>query len=124
MVKVLLIDDDEAVHALIREQIHVMGAQIDIVSACGGADGVSKYATESPDLVIMDIRMPGEDGITITKRIMRQHPEAKIVILTGFPEDAVSETFNAGAFALVKKAGTYAALIVAFIVAFANGKVM
>ncbi|MCD4760869.1 response regulator [bacterium] len=126
MAKLLLIDDDKAVHELIRAQITAAGIEnIEVISACDGIEGTSMYEEENPDIVVMDLRMPHRDGYEATRRIMHRHPDAKIIVLTSYPDTVVAaETFNSGASALVRKAGKFAAVIVAFIIAFMNGSAL
>ena len=120
MTKLLLIDDDVDIHTLIKEQARTSGiGNIEIISAKNGAEGVKMYTKEAPDIVVMDLRMPEMNGATATKRILRQNPEAKVFILTDYPDSTLAtESFNSGAFALVKKAGKFAAVLLAFVVAF------
>jgi CheY-like chemotaxis protein len=47
-----------------------------------GADALAVYAEHHPDAVLMDLRMPRMDGLTATRQILRQHPAARIVIVT------------------------------------------
>jgi DNA-binding NarL/FixJ family response regulator len=55
--------------------------------AADGADAVALFGKHSPDVVLMDIRMPGVDGLTATAEVIAAHPEARVVILTTFDDD-------------------------------------
>jgi two-component system chemotaxis response regulator CheY len=123
MTKVLLIDDDEDVHALIREQIRISDLKdIDLVSALSGSEGAKKYIDEGANVVIMDLKMPKGDGVFATKRIIKHDPDAKIFIMTAYPSSSdVSTSIDCGALGVIKKAGQFAALVIAFIIAISQG---
>jgi two-component system nitrate/nitrite response regulator NarL len=80
--KILIADDHEVVRDGLRNILMSLG-NISIVSEVGtGEDAISEYATTKPDLVIMDISMPGMNGIDATRIIKENDPNAKILILT------------------------------------------
>ena len=97
-VRVLLVDDQE----LIRTALSMVLADIEDVDVAGeagtGEDAVRLAAELAPDVVVMDIRMPGMDGIEATRRITEAEPEARVVVLTTFDDDAyVYGALRAGA---------------------------
>jgi DNA-binding NarL/FixJ family response regulator len=97
-VRVLVVDDQ----ALIRQGLKTLleleeGIEI-VGEAADGASGVAAYASVRPDIALMDIRMPGMDGVEATRRIRALDPEAKILVLTTFDEDRlVFDAVRAGA---------------------------
>src|ERR1700754_2742425 len=72
-IKILIIDDNAGVRRLIRQ---VVSELADEVRECSDGDqSLSAYSDFEPDLVLMDVRMPGMDGLTATKQLKKAHPE-------------------------------------------------
>ena len=70
----------------------------EICECADGADALSAYQAQRPDLVLMDIRMKEVDGITATKQIKAADPTAEIIIVTDYDDDALREAaMRAGA---------------------------
>ena len=87
MIRVLLVDDQQLVRAGLRA---LLGEEMDIDVVGDAADGqraVAAVAALSPDVVLMDVRMPVLDGIEATRRITASGSAARIVILTTFDLD-------------------------------------
>ena len=86
-VRVLLVDDDDLMRAGLRsvlssdETIEVVG------EASDGHAAVERARTLTADVVLMDVRMPGLDGIAATRALLAVQPEARVVILTTFEQD-------------------------------------
>jgi DNA-binding NarL/FixJ family response regulator len=98
VISILVVDD----HALIRSGLAgMLGAQPDLTivgEAADGAEAVRLAAELSPDVVVMDIRMPAMDGIEATRRIRRRDGAPRILILTTFDLDEyVYDALRAGA---------------------------
>ena len=98
MIHVLLVDDQ----ALLRTGFRMIldaEADISVVGEAGdGESGVSMVRTVRPDVVLMDIRMPGTNGIDATARIVREAPDSRVLILTTFDLDEyVFAALRAGA---------------------------
>ncbi|MFH8221048.1 response regulator [Streptomyces sp. NPDC018057] len=88
MIRVLIADDEALLRLAFRT---VLGAQPDMEPVGGAADGeeaVRLARRLRPDVVLMDVRMPGTDGIEATRRIVRTAPDSKVLILTTFDLDA------------------------------------
>lgn len=98
MIKVLIADD----HSLIRKGVKILLSNSDQVSIIGectdGYDALSKVKKLKPDVLITDISMPGLTGIEITKKIVEENLDTKVLILTTyFDEDYIMESYEAGA---------------------------
>ena len=98
MIKVLLVDDHEMVclgvstYLSIQPDIEVVG------EASDGQEGVEKALSLRPDVILMDLVMDNMDGITATKEILAQWPQAKILIVTSYIDDEkVFPAIQAGA---------------------------
>lgn len=106
-VRVLLVDDQALVRAGFRM---VLDAQPDICVVGEAGDGVEAVALAgrlAPDIALMDIRMPRLDGVEATRRILAEHPETRVIVLTTFDLDEyVYAALGAGASGfLLKDAG-------------------
>ncbi len=98
VIKVLLVDDQAMVRAGLRM---ILDAEPDIEVAGEVDDGskaVAAVAAHQPDVILMDIRMPGMDGLAATRAVLEAHPGASVVILTTFDQDEyLYEALRAGA---------------------------
>lgn len=87
VIRVLLVDDDP----LVRSALTLMlGGQSDIEvvgEAPDGAAGLAQVTEHAPDVVLMDIRMPGMDGVEGTRLLKERYPRIKVIVLTTFDDD-------------------------------------
>jgi len=87
MTKILIADD----HLIIRQGLRLIletEADFELVGeAADGAEALHLCASVHPDVVLMDLRMPGMDGITAIEKLRQSQPEIAVVILTTFNED-------------------------------------
>ncbi|MDN3351750.1 response regulator transcription factor [Actinomadura sp. DC4] len=98
MIKILLVDD----HPVVREGLRGMLAaeeDLDVVAEAGGAaEAVACVRAHTPDVVLMDLRMPGGDGVEATARVLAQRPAIRVVVLTTYDTDAdILRAVEAGA---------------------------
>lgn len=103
-IRVLIVDD----HALVRLGLMTLiedQPDMQVVGEAGSAsEAVSKAAQLQPDIVLMDIRMPGEGGIHATRQITETYPGTRVIILTSYAEDElVLRAIQAGAAGYVLK---------------------
>jgi DNA-binding NarL/FixJ family response regulator len=103
-IKILIVDD----YALVREGIHLLLSLQDDMEVVGeavdGKDAVVKTRKLSPDIVLMDIVMPGMDGLQATRKICREYKNTKVLMLTQYCNDEyVRESRRAGASGIIPK---------------------
>jgi DNA-binding NarL/FixJ family response regulator len=93
--------------------------------AADGLDAVKKAATLKPDVVLMDLRMPGLDGAEATQQIVRDHPEVKVLILSTFETDNyVIQALRAGASGYLLKDAEPAAIASSIMAVLSGERVM
>ncbi len=101
--RVVLVDDDPETRALLRSVLEDEG--IAVVGAAGdGSEALEVVSAVEPDVVLMDLRMPGMGGFEATRRVKENHPDIQVIILT-FYEDLLGnrDPEEIGAFAYLVK---------------------
>jgi two-component system response regulator DevR len=104
--RILIVDDHEVVRLGLRT---LLGGHEDIIvvdEAANADDAVKKAQQHNPDVIIMDIRMPGKNGIEACREILAHKPDAQVIMLTSYAEDEMLfDAINAGAVGYVLKQG-------------------
>jgi len=104
MIRILAVDD----HPLLRKGLAaVINAELDmklVAEASNGEEAIEKFRTHRPDVVLMDLQMPGLNGIEATNRILSEFSDARIIVLTTYQGDVqVLRALQAGARAYLLK---------------------
>lgn len=98
--KILVVEDFEEMLAVIRRVL----SGNDILEALNGAAALALAASEKPDLVLLDVRLPGLSGIGVLKRLMAMDPGPVVIMLTGDSStETMDEAMALGAFAYITK---------------------
>ena len=110
-IRILLVDD----HAVVRSGLSkflMVNKDLELVAeASDGAEAVQMAGLHKPDVILMDLMMPGMDGITATREIHQKYPQIKIIALTSFSEqNMVQGALQAGAYGYLQKNVTAADL--------------
>lgn len=103
-ISLMVVDD----HAMVRMGLRAMlGLEPDfevISEAEDAAEAVARYRECLPDVMLLDLRMPGDSGVVVVRRILREFPQARIIMLTSFDlEEEVFQSLDAGAQGYVLK---------------------
>ncbi|MFI9624013.1 response regulator [Streptomyces sp. NPDC052042] len=104
IIRVLLVDDHQVVRRGLRTFLEIQG-DIEVVGeAADGAEGVARAEELRPDVVLMDVKMPGTDGIEALRRLRELDNPAKVLVVTSFTEQrTVVPALRAGASGYVYK---------------------
>lgn len=100
---ILVVDDETQIRDLLA--IYLKRQGFAVVTAATSAETTEKLAQQSFDLVVLDISLAGEDGLSLLAQIKSNHPEIKVIMLTGmgFVEDLLQEAHQKGADGYVSK---------------------
>lgn len=104
-IKILLVDDQRLMRDGLRTLLELEDDLTVIGEAENGSEALEQVSALIPDVVLMDVRMPGMDGVEATRRLRTSHPHVRVIILTTFDEDEfVFEGLRAGAVGYLLKA--------------------
>lgn len=100
--KVLLVDDEKEFVQTLSERLQMRDLTTAVVY--NGEEALSYLTEEEPEVMILDLRMPGIDGVEVLRRVKKEHPQVEVIILTGHgtEKDAIL-TRELGAFAYLEK---------------------
>jgi DNA-binding NtrC family response regulator len=100
--KILVVDDDETVR---RSYLRSLGGAFRNVEAAPDGDGALQAMEKARfDVVLLDLRMPGKDGIAVLKTMKQRWPESEVVVITGYPTiETAKEAVRLGAYDYLAK---------------------
>ena len=109
---VLIVDDHRCFTDLLAAALDAVPGIRCVGTASSAAEGLERVRELSPAVVVMDIHMPGTDGLEATRRLRRASPDTAVAVVTGYQDgEWVSRAAQAGASAFIPKGGSLAELI-------------
>jgi len=100
--KILVVDDDEVVRLSYRRSL--TGSSCNVETALNGSEALQAMEQNRYDVVLLDLRMPGMDGMTVLKTIKEKWPDSEVVIITGYPSlESAKEAVRLGAYDYLAK---------------------
>ena len=99
--KILVIDDDPKVSWILSEGL---ASKFDFVSARDGVEGIQMVATESPDLILLDIKMPGMSGLDVLEKLNKAESRPEVIMVSGHGDTQyVVDSIKLGAAEFINK---------------------
>lgn len=102
-VKILVVDDDAAVATVITEVMNAWGDHYVVKSVSSGEAALECIADVPPDVVLLDVVMPGMDGIETFRRIRLMNPDLPVIMMTGLGSDFLNAAEKASPLACIAK---------------------
>ena len=102
-IRVLLVDDYEVVLLGLRRMLELDDRIKVVGEASNGEEAIAKAATLQPDVITMDLKMPGMDGITATRQLKQEMPNVHVLAMTMYGDDLIQEAIDAGASGYILK---------------------
>jgi len=101
-IKILLIDDEKELVETLSERIRMRDHKSDV--ALDGEEALKQMDDDLPDVVVLDLKMPGIDGMEVLRRIRKAYPNVQVIMLTGHGSDKdEKEARKLGAFEYLQK---------------------
>jgi DNA-binding response OmpR family regulator len=100
--KILLVDDDKSIRVTLSQALEASGFQV--VAAVDGDHALEKFRGDMFDLVLLDMRMPGLDGMEVLRHVKAQRPSQPVIMVTGFGSvETAVEALKLGAVDYIQK---------------------
>lgn len=101
-IKVLIVDDEVALANTLAQRLKMRDLQVETVY--NGEEALSRLKQEEPDVMVLDLRMPGMQGMEVLKEVKKTHSHIQVIILTGHGTDKEEEEAKTlGGFGFLKK---------------------
>ena len=110
-IRVLIVDDHAVVRSGLGTFLKVYPDMVLVAEASDGSEAVQMAGLHQPQVILMDLMMPGMDGVCATREIRNKYPQVKVIALTSFSEQAMIQgALQAGAVGYLQKNATAAEL--------------
>jgi DNA-binding NarL/FixJ family response regulator len=87
-VKVMVVDDTDHVRTMLAEMLELDGFEV-VARAANGEDAIAAAIRNDPDVVVMDLKMPGIDGLETTRRIKEERPQQAVILYTAYLDPVI-----------------------------------
>ncbi|OGP71266.1 MAG: hypothetical protein A2W09_07595 [Deltaproteobacteria bacterium RBG_16_50_11] len=94
MYRTLIVEDSNFYRQLLKETLRSRFSKMEILEAGDGEEALQKITTSPPNLIFIDIKLPGESGLELTRRIKAQYPTITVIILTSYDLPEYREAGN------------------------------
>lgn len=104
MIRIMLVDDHDLFRAGVRSILQAQDGMVVVGEYANGEDAVNAVRTEAPDLILMDVNMPGIGGVEATRKILKIAPNARVIAVTVLIDDPFpNQLLDAGARGYISK---------------------
>ena len=94
MYRTLIVEDSNFYRQLLKETLRARFPEMEILESGDGEEALRKITESSPHLIFVDIKLPGESGLELTRRIKAQYPTTTVIILTSYDLPEYREAAN------------------------------
>ena len=94
MFKTMLVEDSSSFRQLVKDTLQGLFPSMDIIEAADGVEAFQKINSHPPNLIFMDIRLPGENGLELTRKIKTDYPDIIVIILTSYDSPEYRKAAN------------------------------
>jgi len=102
--RILIVDDEARVLLILHDTLQRLGSSFEVVTAQSGSEALKQARKAAFDLVITDLRMPGMDGVELTRALKQIHPEVRVIWITAYGcHKASDESAELGVFRCLDK---------------------
>jgi two-component system response regulator HydG len=102
--KVLVVDDDEVVRLSYQRSLQAANCNVEVEAAWNGEDALEALECKRFDVVLLDLRMSGMDGMSVLKAIKQDWPASGVIVITGYPTvESAKEAMRLGAYDYLAK---------------------
>jgi len=100
--RVLIVDDDEVVRLSYQRSLQT--TRCDVEAVANGEDALRAVAQQSFDVLLLDLRMPGMDGMAVLKAVKQTSPKSEVIVITGYPTvESAKQAVQLGAYDYLAK---------------------